>query len=367
MTVNVPYYWEELYRYTSEHKPAGRTLTLPKNGYYNKSYIWKQGYSGNPFEFYFNGNTLSYIDTDPKTLGDYVVNELYESIEQYNASADESYMRSTRNLLRLLGVSNLLQMNDYDWRASTDYANWSVSNMAGFYDTLSEKRIVTVKKDFGFLTRNYLLSIPHIKGGSNIYRFDGDPSTQDYLNDLTGKPGVSLYTVKEDIALAKIYSPDLIVPISDDQDFYAKLKQFDYTNQRPLFIQNNIADTRVVVVDPPKVEFSQESPTRFKVVLSGNIQTNFYLVLNETYDAGWTLLDAPGGSELLEHHFVGNMFANVWEIRNGSLGENTTIYIEHESGKRLAITSAISIVAFGIIVLLLVGGYVKKYISTKVS
>lgn len=336
---SVPEYWRELSRYTRDFPLSGRVLTMPKNGYYNKSFIWPSGVSEQPYMFYLKGSSLWYKDVEPVDESGLIVNDLYNTIEAYTKSKDEKHLIKFINYSKILNIHYILQMNDFDWLSSTGYTSWSGDSLSEFYLALEKYGYFKSKKQFGYLSRDYLMSIPYVSGGHEMYRFkkDKDPETSDFLKAFSGKAALELYTINEAFTTPKIYTPTLSIPYKDPVDLSSRAVLKDTANERVAYIQGDELESNEGVESPT---FTKVSDARY--ALSVRSQDNNKVIFNETYDNEWAIFSECSlfcTKEVSAKHFKANGYANGWKLDGV---DNTSMYIANKAENRLMYGSVVT-------------------------
>jgi hypothetical protein len=334
MRVEVPEYWEDLYAYSVSEGFNGRVLTMPQNWYYAKSYVWRSGMVGVPFDLYLKANSLFRREQLALNKGDLVIAKMYDAVHLYNKTGDTSNLNVFMNLARILNTESILQMNDFDWISFGEFFEpWALESMEKFYGDLGD--YIVPKKDFGEFTLDYLMSIPHIVGGENIYRFEGDPTPEDYINVLLNKKALHLYDISSEYYLEKIYTPDYLIKANSLSDMLLVLSDSTVLEKRPLFVTSGVDIESNV--DTPDVSFEKISESRYQVFLPKESWASTYLVFSETFDENWVLgtdcswflcngyLEVP--------HFEANQFGNGWLLKAKDIKGD--LYILHKSEFRL--------------------------------
>jgi len=342
----VPKYWKNLDTYTQQSELPGRTLTLPRNGYYSKSFIWPAGFSGQPYMFYLNGTAVYFKEVEPITEGDLIIKDFYSVFEDYTLHNDNSSFRKFANYSKILNIRYLLQMNDYDWLSNADYQNWSRQSLDAFYTALQKNGFIKTKQTFGNLSKDYLMTIPYIAGGPRVYRYPEDPDTEALLQAFTDNPGLELFTMADSVYMPKIYIPSEVIQYKDVDDLKNIIAAKDTINEFPVYVE-----TALGLLDgkfgSKKADIFQEkiSDSRYLVNLSGVSEDSAFLVFNETYDNEWRL--ASNCSLLCKNfvradHFKVNGYANAWVFNKSDLAGDS-VYIVHSAENRLMFGAIVSI------------------------
>ncbi|MBN1162311.1 hypothetical protein JXA34_01030 [Patescibacteria group bacterium] len=345
--VIVPDYWKELRKYTEEVEIEDRILTMPHTWYYAKSFIWPSGYVGRPYEIFVDGNTISRRETNPLTHGDELINTMYNAVNHYNESHEEKYFNIFVNLAQILDVSHILQMNDFDRLNYEDetfmFHLWGRDEMDRFYSELSShyEKI----KSFGFLTPEYLMSIPHILGGPNIYRVEGTATTEDYMSEYSNQETLQLYKIKDEKSLGKIYSPNYIVKTGNRDNLIALLASKDFTGLKPLYLEETIEDA--FEDQNIEIDYQKISDSRYKLDIRNMPKNPFFVIFNESFDAGWKIGEKCGffgcSKTHSSTHFISNHYGNGWVLYPKET--QTELYIVHDSEYRFKIGVIISFLA----------------------
>jgi len=330
--VKIPEYWKQLSAYTKNNVLGGRILTLPKNSYYKKSYLWEKGYVGRPGDLFTNGRSLWFTDY-PGNSGDVLTNDLYNEIEKFIVAPSNNGAIKITNLMRILNVSHTLQMNDFDYIGVPKYKIWSSENIDKVINIIN---IYSENKErFGLITREYLLTIPHVVGGENIHRFPGEPTKEDYLANFGDKSALILHKLREELNLHKIYIPDVIQTIPTYEEYLKELESPDYLSKKPMFISENVETGQYNSSD---VSVETISESKYKVTPKSLPNGKFPIIFNETYDEGWKIATDCGWlkcNNIIEaNHFKANYYGNGWIVDSEKL-ENGSFYIVHNSEFRL--------------------------------
>ncbi len=327
--VKVPAYWDELNSYTKRNPRIGRTLTLPKNGYYGVSYIWEKGFNGRASDIFYTGALGFFNRFDTANEGDLLFRDLYDFIAAYNLEGDPSAMTGFVNLARVLNVNYLLQQNDFDWRqlnfGTPAPAEWSIAAMTQFLENTSD--YIVLEKNFGRFTDDYLKKISFITGGKNINIIQGDPTYEEYASELVGREALALYALKPEYKTFRIYTPDVITITPSKEDMLQQLRDANYLAKAPLFVDS--IDLSPAITFRPSVTYQRINPAKYKVILAGQRSDTTVLVFSDSYDDNWQLASSCNllGCEFIEAaHFMANFYANGWLLESDVPDEFFIVY-----------------------------------------
>ncbi|MFA4817341.1 MAG: alpha-(1-_3)-arabinofuranosyltransferase family protein [Parcubacteria group bacterium] len=141
---------------------------------------------------------------------------------------------------------------------------------------------------------------------------------------------LSLYKIADSIP--QLYSPDRIVVYPSDGEPLNSYRLVDNKTKKPMFISNanltmnkDRSAVKIESVDMPKLDFTNISPTKYLVNISG-ATAPYYLVLSESFNPNWKVYvvgenkstgfwDTLFGNALPEeNHLKVNGYANGWTI-----------------------------------------------------
>ncbi len=367
--VRVPEYWKEFNNYTAQKELDGRVLTLPKNDYYYKSFIWPSGFSGRPYFIFLDATAIYYNMVEPVTRGELVINELYDTIEKYLFTKDQTELNKAINLARILSVGNVLQMNDYDWLSNINKNIWARESVSVFYEALIEESVLIQEATFGFLSEDYLSTIPFISGVGEVYRFDEDADTATLLKTFANKPGLEWYSLDANFSIPRIYSPTKFYVYKDTADMFNLMGANPSLDEYPVYIDETVAAQDIHVSDKKlTVPFTKLSDAIYLVNLY-NLDNRVLLVFNENFDAGWGIYqncDLICTNPIFAKHILVNSYANAWVFDKDQLSGDT-VYIVHEAETRLLKGVAVSVLSCGLLIVISIILYVKSNKKPKVG
>ncbi|MBN1162197.1 DUF3367 domain-containing protein [Patescibacteria group bacterium] len=343
LSVKIPEYWWEASSYINGQDNVNRILVLPKVSYFAKSHLWESGYVGHPEDFFIRKPVTQY-SYRPLREGEIYVNKLYENMEKYIDNPAQETRNEIINMVKLLGITHILQMNDIDWISMAGYERWSVNNVNKLINDLFQNDIESTKS-YGYFSEEYLMSIPHVKGGEGIIRLSDSPTTQDYISEFSGKSALIFYKLKPDYSQPRIYSPTQIYGTGAallDSDV---LKEGSREDNRVMYVDSEIdqGDTQ-----PIELSYKQITEAKYLVELKGETDKDFRLVFNESFDEGWTLAENCTSfwcfNKVKSTHYTVNDYANGWTVDPG--GRIQEFYVYHTLYNRLRFGLAVSTLGF---------------------
>lgn len=318
--VKIPDYWLEIGKYAQENLLNERILTTPRL-IYGSAWNWPNGFTSAddvaPVFLNQSNNVLRGLFA-PGGSEESFINGLFSHTE--NREIFFKY-------LALMGIDNVLQENDLDWRyinlsPDPQKANEVISNF------------LTLTRSFGRFDSDYLQKIPNE---------DPNPFVRNKLTTkLLNLPALNLYRVPGGNRIPRIYAPAGIVFTSDNYfenidrlltlpqlkigDLYLKEPlptEIDFLGSKEELSATDSAQIlgqRSESAVPQKTEFIKINPTRYSVRITG-APRQYFLAFLERFDSGWKVYGPRQNSDE-KNHYLANGFANAWLINSDNLAGN---------------------------------------------